>query len=42
MIKEAKKEHLSKINDVRAMTRTVVKNIRPLLYIEDRIVKRKY
>lgn len=39
MIEEAKKEHLSKINDLRSMTRTVVKNIRPLLYIEDRIVK---
>ncbi|MBQ8999912.1 MAG: CorA family divalent cation transporter [Clostridium sp.] len=39
MIEEAKKEHLSKINDLRCMTRTVVKNIRPLLYIEDRIVK---
>ena len=39
MIEEAKKEHLSKINDLRGMTRTVVKNIRPLLYIEDRIVK---
>ena len=39
MIEEAKKEHLSKINDLRSMTRTVVKNIRPLLYIEDKIVK---
>ena len=39
MIEEAKKEQLSKINDLRSKTRTGVKNKRPLLYIEDRIVK---
>lgn len=31
--------HIVKINDVRSMTRIVVKNIRPLLYISDRILK---
>lgn len=31
--------HIIRINYVRNMTRTVVKNIRPLLYISDRILK---
>lgn len=39
MIEEAKEEHLSRINDIRSMSRTVVKKIRPLLYIQDRILK---
>lgn len=32
-------DHVSKINYIRGITRTVVKNTRPLLYIGDRILK---
>ena len=32
-------EHILKINYIRSLTRTLVKNIRPLLYLGDRILK---
>ncbi len=32
-------EHILKINYIRNLTRTLVKNIRPLLYLGDRILK---
>lgn len=39
MLEGAKEKHLNQISYVRGLTRTVVKNTRPLLYIGDRILK---
>lgn len=39
MMDNIHKNHVSRISDVRGLTRTIVKNTRPLLYIGDRIVK---
>lgn len=39
MLEVATEKHLSDISYVRGLTRTVVKNTRPLLYIGDRILK---
>ncbi|MEF9990609.1 MAG: CorA family divalent cation transporter [Romboutsia sp.] len=39
MMNGTNKDHILKINDIRNVSRTVVKNIRPLLYIGDRILK---
>ncbi len=39
MMDGIKDNHIEKINHVRGMSRCIVKNIRPLLYIGDRIVK---
>ena len=38
MLDEVKENHLNEISYVRSLTRTVVKNTRPLLYIGDRIL----
>ncbi|MDI0378545.1 CorA family divalent cation transporter [Clostridioides difficile] len=39
MMDNINKNHVSRISDVRGLTRIIVKNTRPLLYIGDRIVK---
>ena len=39
MMEATMDNHIARINYARNMTRTVVKNIRPLLYISDRILK---
>lgn len=39
MLESIKEQHFHEISYIRGLTRTVVKNIRPLLYIGDRILK---